>query len=105
MKPGEMIQRNAEIAFKRFRDEQLARTKEEIFECAGKIRFYIELHAYLTENDLAQIFEEDEQIQMADSGISFVESLHDEYLKQEYTSIDTWDDIYELIQSFLKREA
>ena len=103
MKTADRIKQNTELAFSQFKAYHLSRTKEEIFEKAGEIRFYTEVYEFLTGGDLDQYFEETEQIKIDAIEVRFLDLLYYEYLDDEYAKVDTWGDIHEFINSFFER--
>ena len=105
MNPAEKIQKNVRECFLQFQKEQFDKTKQEIFGNAWHIAFYIELHMFLTENDLNKAFSEDELSKLAAIKGNLIELLYDYYNSHEFCDFNTWGDISEFILLFLKEES
>lgn len=101
MNKREIIRKNADTEFKNFKHLELQKSKEEIFKDNYKIRFFDEVHDFLIcKTDLE---DEDMEIIISD-GLIFIALLYDFYLSKEYTSINTWEDISDMISEYCNTE-
>ena len=93
----EQLSKNAEVNYIAFAEEELVKSKQEIFDNAYKIAFFSELHNYLTgshelEDHICSFLCED--------GESVIDLLYKEYLDNEHASIASWDDVYDFISLY-----
>ena len=70
----------------------------------GFINFYKEIHLYITENDLEEIYNKDELEILAKCGTSLIIFLYSEYLSSENASISNWNAIHEIFDLLIKKE-
>ena len=88
LRGGRLI-RKLNDEYEAFRNEELSKTKEEIFDDASKINFYFELYNYFLEYELL-----DEDITKLLSEMDYpLAFLWDEYLGMEGYTIGNWEEI------------
>lgn len=101
MNKREIIRKNADTEFKNFKHLELQKSKEEIFKDNYKIRFFDELHEFLiSETDLGS----EKEMVVVSKGNCFITLLYDFYLSKEYASINTWDDVLDMILDYCDSE-
>lgn len=100
MSTVEKIGQNAEKEFEAFKDMILLKTKEEIFNDNYKIRFFDELHVFLKEKDAVLSLDVSERESIAEEGTKFIEDLYYFYVKNEYASIENWEEIIYMIRNY-----
>lgn len=98
------LQRNVRCEFGVFRNKELLKGKCEIFEDSYKIRFYQELYSFLKGEDIELYLTVDDIAEIAAKGINVISSLYDYYLKDEFSSINSWEDVRSLIKSYIDRD-
>lgn len=96
----EKVAENAEIEFNEFKDDELEKSKEEIFEDNYKIRFFDEMHEFLISENLLQSYE---LSVIAKHGTAFISHLYDFYLGSEYAAITNWEEVVDMIADFCDR--
>lgn len=99
---SEKIQNNVDLEYTAFKNEKLQESKDDIFEDSGIIHFYKEVHNFFSGNDLTDAFDLPELIILSDCKDKLISILYEEYLSKEQLSIATWDNIREIIDSYLK---
>ena len=87
--------------FMNFRKETLSKTKEEIFDDYYKIYFMNEISDFLIVFDKNMIDEKHWKSLYEDNG-SLLNLLYDYYLKNEYATISTTEDIIDFICNYNK---
>ena len=92
-----IVQENADKEFDGFKEAELQKGKEEIFNDNYQIRFFDEIHEFLISESL---LDSEELETIASEGTSFISLLYDFYLDREYASINSWDDIVDLIADY-----
>lgn len=102
MKYENKIERNVKKEFDKFKSQMLKQSPKAIFESAGKIFFYEEIYTYISENDLSENFSAEKLKVLYDCGENIISLLYDEYLSREYSTVSSWDGIYDLIERFLE---
>ena len=104
----DILAQNAEKELNVFKAEELKKTKEQIFEDYYKIRFFVELFEYLTSDGAEQLFEdesEDEMKKLLANQDHVIHDLYNFFLDCEFSSIENWNGIEDLIRSFCDREG
>ena len=104
MSNAEIITKNVENEFNRFKEKELSLSQKEIFNDSNLIHFYKEIHLYITENDLEEIYNKDELEILAECGTSLIIFLYSEYLSVENASISNWNAIHEIFDLLIKKE-
>ena len=104
MSYAEIITQNIISEFNEFKEQQLALSSREVFENSNLIHFYKEIHLYITDNDLEEIFENSELKILAEYGTSLINLLHAEYLSVENASISNWNAINEIFDLLIEQE-
>lgn len=104
MSYAEIITQNIISEFNEFKEQQLALSSREVFENSNLIHFYKEIHLYITDNDLEEIFENSELKILAEYGTSLINLLHAEYLSVENASISNWNAINEIFDLLIEKE-
>ena len=97
----DIIANNAKREFFYFKNKEIEKSKETIFANSHIISFYDELYEYLicTHERL-----DTEVLKfIIGEGKDFIFLLYEFYLKSEYASITTWDDITEMILEYYKK--
>lgn len=94
------ISRNADAEFAVFKIDELRKSKEEIFRGNYRIRFYDELHEYLTTESHIQEFDRDVLESLEAAHTKLISILYDYYINNEYASIDSWGSIDDMIFNF-----
>lgn len=100
MSYADILEENVKKEFADFKSTQLSLKPELLFDNACKIRFYKEIYNYITENELSKDYDW-QNIKRLASCNQIISLLYDEYLSKEHLSIDSWESIQELIESFL----
>ena len=93
----ETVQANADKEFEEFKQAEMQKDKEAIFNDNYLIRFYDELHEFLISESLLK---SEELEVIASEGTCFIKLLYDFYLDREYASINTWEDISDMIADY-----
>lgn len=104
MSYAETITKNVENEFDKFKENELSLSKSEIFNDSNLIHFYKEIHLYITENDLEEIYKKDELKILAEYGTSLIILLYSEYLSVENASISNWNAIKDIFDLLIKKE-
>lgn len=100
----EKLSLRVEKEFKEYKENMLLKTKEEIFNNNYKIRFCVEMHEYFY--DIPEILLDDIEIDILISVYgNLLEVLYDFYLKREYASINSWEDITDWVKMFCDKES
>lgn len=98
----QILRQNADAEYEAFKKAELARSKEEIFDDNYRIRFYDEMHGYLTAEGADANLNAGTARKMAKRGTSLISLLYDYFLKREYASINTWEDITDMINNYFE---
>lgn len=104
----EIITRNAKTEFFEFRNKELSKEKEEIFIDCHKIYFFKTLYNFISNQTYRDIYyrlivsplTENALKLMLKEGTNFISLLYDYYLKEERTLINTWHDVFDLINDY-----
>lgn len=104
MSYSEIVTQNIITEFNEFKEQQLALSSQDIFENSNRIHFYKEIHLYITDNDLEEIFENDELKILSEYGTSLINLLYEEYLSVENASISNWNAINEIFDLLIEKE-
>lgn len=99
----DILVENIEREFNEFKEKQIALGPEIMFENVGKIHFYKEIYTYITEINLNIDLGWHNVKKLADNS-NLIALLYDEYLSKEHLSVDNWECIREILDSFLKCE-
>ncbi len=99
----EDIRESVDIEFTEFKKYQLSRTKEQIFDNFYQIHFYDELHNYLVFCDDEYFLDKKHCKALYEDKGHILSSLYDYYLKDEYSSINSYEDVEDLLVSYNKR--
>ncbi len=94
------VAENATQEFNDFYAAEMEKTKEEIFGDYYKIHFYNELKNFLTDNSETHKLDADGFRCLYEDGKSVLACLYDYYLKNEYASTATWEDIGDFINNY-----
>ncbi len=92
------VEENVRKEFDLFFAEEMAKPKEEIFNDHRMILFYSELNEYLS--SIRNGLDKDHYRCLYEEGESVIASLYDFYGSVNDTSIDTWDDITDLVHDY-----
>lgn len=92
------VANNAETEFSNYKKNMLENSKEDIFLSNYEIHFYVELHEYLISENLLNTTE---LAVIAEEGTEFIKNLFDFYLYRDYGSIDSWNNIFDLIKDYV----
>jgi len=90
----DVVKDNAFTCFNAFKDAELQKPSEDIFNNSFKINFYTSLRNFFED---AEYFEDDVIEALLDSGISVIDDLYWQFLKIEYYAIGTYSEIYDFI--------
>ena len=96
------VQENVRQEFDEFFAEEMQKPKEEIFNDSYKIRFYTELNEFLTANN-DDFLGRGEYRCLYEEGTHVIASLYDHYLYTDYASINTWDDVRDMVRTYNDR--
>lgn len=91
--------------YSEFRNTELLKTKEDIFNNSYKIYVFYEVYEFLNNIELDSFLNESDMCRFFDEASLTI--LYDYYLKYESLSITNWEDIKSMIKDFLhdnKRE-
>ena len=99
----EILEKNVKKEFNDFKGAQLSLYPEQIFDNACKIHFYKEIYNYITGNDLSKDYNWRDIKKLALCS-QIIALLYDEYLSKEHLSVDNWECIREILDSFLECE-
>lgn len=97
----EEVQESALLEYLDFKERELQKDKEEIFRDYYEIYFYEEMSNFICDCDEA-IDEKHFKCLHKDKG-HILSSMYDCYLKNEYASINNFDDIYDLVINYNKK--
>lgn len=93
---------NIAAEFEKFKQNMLTTSKLNIFEESYKINFYTQIFEFLTyEKPILDI--EFYVVLLKEDENHIIQSLWDYYLKIEDSSVNTWNDIEELIKNYIIR--
>lgn len=98
-----ILEEKVKNEFADFKTTQLSLTPKQIFDNACKIHFYKEIYNYITENDLSKDYNLRDIKKLALCS-QIIALLYDEYLSKEHLSVDNWECIREILDSFLECE-
>lgn len=96
------IAENVTQEFNDFYNAEMNKSKDEIFYEYYKINFYNELKDYLTADDDFYL-NEDTLKCLQKEGKDVLDSLYTCYLKDEYASVSSWDEIGDFIMRYCER--
>lgn len=102
MSHDEIITNNVKEEFDAFKKEQISKMPITIFENAGKIHFYKEIFTYISNNNLQDIFSNNDLKRLVNCKNKLIWLLYEEYLSKERLSITNWETIQEIFESFLE---
>lgn len=94
----EILAENADINYERFKETQLKKSKEQIYDDSYKINFYSEMYQFFTECE--DIGEDVCEFLCEDCDDNILDILYKEYLDMEYASVANWDDITEFVNNY-----
>ena len=81
-------------------EDEMKKSKEEIFYDNYRIHFYVELRDFLmSDNDLDDEYYE----KLASEKDSLLALLYDDFLDREYSSINNWEDTTDFLESYCER--
>lgn len=95
------VVRSVNDEFERFREKEIQQSPEQVFEDCHKIYFNREITDYLT-SDLNGLSSEHYRCLYEDRGC-ILPNLWDFYLKSEYATVDTWEEIGEMVVDYNER--
>ena len=98
----EIIAKSVKAEFEAFKKSQITKSAITVFENAGKIHFYKEIFTYISNNNLQDIFSNNELMRLANCKNKLIRLLYEEYLSKEHLSITNWEAIQEIFESFLE---
>ena len=98
------LHKNAKDAFEAFSQEELQRSKQEIFDDSLRIHFYQAMWDFFNSGSVGVLLIEHEISALADLGKSLISCLYDEYLSDENSMVETWPGITSLIRTFLGKD-
>ena len=93
------VRENVTVEFQEYREAELKKSKEEIFNDNNKIRFYTELADFFECSPEAYLDEEHFRCLYQD-GKSVICCLYDYYLSNEYASINNRSDLTDMIRNY-----
>lgn len=99
----EMVQKIIESVhkeFEQFKEYELSLEKLTIFNSSYQIHFYDEIHSYFVDSDLSDSLSDSNIICLHELDNHLISLLYDYYLSSEFTSINNWDSITDLVVSF-----
>lgn len=99
----DILVKNVEFEFNEFKNNQITLGPQKMFENIGKIHFYKEVYTYITEINLNIDLGWRNVKKLADNS-NLIALLYDEYLSKEHLSVDNWECIREILDSFLECE-
>lgn len=88
--------------FNEFYGHEMKKSKDEIFYDYYQIHFYNELKDFLVSEEGDYYLDEEEFKCLHNKGIDIIASLYSYYLKEEYASINNWEDISDFIKDYNK---
>ena len=92
-----VVSENVEKEYKSFFEDEMKKSKEEIFYDNYRIHFYVELRDFLmSDNDLDDEYYE----KLASEKDSLLALLYDDFLDREYSSINNWEDTTDFLESY-----
>ena len=96
-----LVGENAEKEFAAFYNAEIQKSKDEIFNDSYEIRFYDEMRTFLTSEGTNM----DEMCyrSIAEDGEAAIGLIYYYYLKDEYSSINTWEDIVDMVNAYCKK--
>lgn len=97
------VQESVKQEFDEFRADMLTRTKEEIFNNNYGIRFYTELHAFLTSEYIGDHLDDKNMEGLYQDKGAILSELYSYYLHEEYSSINNWGDTADLVRDYNER--
>lgn len=97
----EKVIQSVEKEYEKFRADELNQTPEQIFEDCHRIYFNREITDFLTSN-VNNLSNKHYRCLYEDCG-SVLPCLWDYYLKSEYATVDTYDEIEEMVKSYNER--
>lgn len=97
----EQVQESVLLEYLDFKEKELQKSKEEIFRDYYEIHFYEELSNFISCGE--DILDEKHFRCLSKDKGHIISSLYDFYLKQEYASINNYEDIEELVIDYNKR--
>lgn len=92
--------KSVEREFELFKYKTLSKSRNEIFECCGVIRFYSCIHEYFL---YAEDIEEAHRNACLECG-DVIASLYALYLKYEYLRCSRWEDIEEILDVLVREQ-
>lgn len=94
----EIVQKRVESEFLKYKEKELSKTPEEIFNHSYQNHFYQEMSEFLISdsNDLDDVHYE----ALYEDKESVLDCLYDYYLKNEYASINNYEDINDFVLSY-----
>ena len=95
------IAENALAEFNDFKAAQLQNSKEQIFQNYHSIRFYTEVYVYLHDCEYEDCLTVEQLQRMADEGTNLIALMYQFFNKREYTSVENWEKIDELLHEYL----
>jgi hypothetical protein len=99
----EKLKTNVNTEFENFKNKMLKESKEEIFDNAYKIRFYTNVWDYIQYLNKDTFLEEAYIECLLQDFQSVLTCLWDYFLKQEYASVETYDDTQDLIENYCEK--
>ena len=97
----EIIAKSVKSEYEAFKKDQTSKLPIAVFENAGKIHFYREIFNYVSNNNLPDIFSDDELKRLSGCKRNLIGLLYEEYLSKEQLSITNWETIQKIFESFL----
>lgn len=99
-----ILEENVKKEFADFKSKQLNLNPEQIFDNACRIHFYKEIYNYIIGNDFSEDYNWRDIKKLAICS-QIISLLYDEYLSKEHLSVDNWECIREIIESFLDERS
>lgn len=99
----DMVVKRVTDEFDLFYAKEMNKTKGQIFDDFYEIHFYNEMKDFLTSECVSCYLDEDEFECLYKDGDEVLANLYSYYLKQEYASINNWDDIRGLVKGYNAR--
>ncbi len=97
----EQVQESVLLEYLEFKEKELQKSKEEIFGDCYEIHFYEELSNFISCGE--DSLDEEHFICLSKDKGHILSSLYDYFLKQEYASINNYEDIGLLVIGYNKR--
>lgn len=90
------VQKRIEQEYRQYKEYKLTKSNKEIFDDAYEISSYTALHDYFTSDCVDETIVKSANLLLKNKG-SILGDLYDRYLKTEYATLTTYDDIKDFV--------